>query len=51
MLICSELAHPLHGVLIKFLAFAAFVAAVAASRLLALHIERSDGLCGAPGSG
>ena len=41
VLIGSELAHPMHGVLIKFLAFAAFVAAVAASRLLALSVERS----------
>jgi uncharacterized membrane protein YoaK (UPF0700 family) len=36
VLIGSELAHPSHGVLIKFLAFPAFIAAVAASRLLAL---------------
>ena len=41
VLIGSELAHPLHGVLIKFLAFAAFVASVAASRLMALSVERS----------
>ena len=40
VLIGSELAHPIHGVLIKFLAFAAFVAAVAASRMLALSVER-----------
>lgn len=41
VLIGSELAQPMHGVLIKFLAFAAFVAAVAVSRLLALSVERS----------
>lgn len=41
VLIGSELVHPMHGVLIKFLAFAAFVVAVAASRLLALSVERS----------
>src|SRR5258708_3845144 len=44
VLIGSELAHPIHGVLIKFLAFAAFVVAVAASRLLALSVERSGQL-------
>jgi len=41
VLIGRELAQPTHGVLIKFLAFPAFVAAVAASRLLALSVERS----------
>ena len=41
VLIGSELAHPTHGVLIKFLAFPAFIAAVAASRLLALSVERN----------
>ena len=39
VLIGSELAHPTQGVLIKLLAFVAFVAAVAASRLLVLAIE------------
>lgn len=41
VLIGREVAHPLHGALINFLAFTAFVAAVAASRLLALSVERS----------
>lgn len=41
VLIGSELVHPMHGVLIKFLAFPAFIAAVVASRLLALSVERS----------
>jgi uncharacterized membrane protein YoaK (UPF0700 family) len=40
VLIGSELAHPTHGVLIKFLAFPAFIAAVAASRVLALGASR-----------
>src|SRR5438552_8312198 len=40
VLIGSELVHPSHGVLIKFLAFPAFIAAVAASRLLALSVDR-----------
>ncbi|HEX6704109.1 MAG TPA: YoaK family protein [Albitalea sp.] len=39
VLIGSEVAHPSHGVLIKLLAFAAFVVAVAVSRLLALSAE------------
>lgn len=42
VLIGSELVHPDHGVTIKFLAFPAFVAGVAASRLLALAVERRD---------
>ena len=44
ILIGSELVHPMHGVLIKFLAFPAFIAGVAAARMLALrmlHRERS----------
>src|SRR5262249_54081786 len=41
VLIGSEMVHPLHGVLIKFLAFPAFTAAVAGSRVLALWVERS----------
>ena len=40
VLIGSELAHPTHGVLIKFLAFPAFIAAVAMSRMLALYADR-----------
>jgi uncharacterized membrane protein YoaK (UPF0700 family) len=40
VLIGSELAHPTHGVLIKLLAFPAFIAAVTASRLLALSADR-----------
>ena len=40
VLIGSELAHPTDGVLLKLLAFPAFIAAVAASRLLALAAER-----------
>ena len=41
VLIGSELAHPTDGVALKLLAFPAFIAAVAASRLLALAVERS----------
>src|ERR1700739_141399 len=41
VLIGSELVHPMNGVTIKFLAFPAFVAAVAASRLLARAAERA----------
>ena len=41
VLIGSELAHPSHGVLIKFLAFPAFILAVAGARLLAVSFERS----------
>lgn len=44
VLIGSELAHPTHGVLLKLLAFPAFIAGVAAARLLALrmvHHERA----------
>ncbi len=41
VLIGSELAHPIHGVLIKFLAFPAFIAGVASARLLALRPQRS----------
>jgi uncharacterized membrane protein YoaK (UPF0700 family) len=40
VLIGSELAHPLHGVLIKFLAFPAFIVGVASARLLAVRTER-----------
>jgi uncharacterized membrane protein YoaK (UPF0700 family) len=40
VLIGSELAHPTDGVALKLLAFPAFIAAVAASRLLALAVER-----------
>ena len=40
VLIGSELAHPTDGVALKLLAFPAFIAAVAASRLLALAAER-----------
>src|ERR1700741_3298802 len=43
VLIGSELAQPSHGVLIKFLAFPAFIAAVVASRLLALSASRRGG--------
>jgi uncharacterized membrane protein YoaK (UPF0700 family) len=42
VLIGSELAHPIHGVLIKFLAFPAFIAGVAAARLLALRMARGE---------
>lgn len=37
VLIGSELARPSHGVVMKFLAFPAFIAAVAAARLIALR--------------
>jgi uncharacterized membrane protein YoaK (UPF0700 family) len=40
VLIGSELAHPTQGVLLKLLAFPAFIAAVAGSRMLALHAGR-----------
>jgi uncharacterized membrane protein YoaK (UPF0700 family) len=40
VLIGSELVHPTHGVLIKFLAFPAFVVAVAVARLFVLALER-----------
>ena len=40
VLIGSELVHPMQGVTIKLLAFPAFVTAVAASRLIALAVER-----------
>ena len=43
VLIGSELAHPSHGVLIKFLAFPGFIAAVVVSRLLALGASRRGG--------
>ncbi|MDM0112312.1 YoaK family protein [Variovorax sp. J22R133] len=43
VLIGSEMAQPTESVLIKLLAFAAFIAAVAASRLLALSVERRGG--------
>lgn len=39
VLIGSELVHPTHGVLIKFLAFPAFIAGVAGARLLGLTLE------------
>jgi uncharacterized membrane protein YoaK (UPF0700 family) len=42
VLIGSELAHPIHGVLIKFLAFPAFIAGVAAARALVLRMERRE---------
>ena len=42
VLIGSELAHPTHGVLLKLLAFPAFIAAVAAARLLALRMEHHE---------
>jgi uncharacterized membrane protein YoaK (UPF0700 family) len=48
VLIGSELAHPANGVLIKFLAFPAFIGAVALSRLLALAAERSGRAPGRP---
>lgn len=48
VLIGSELAHPVHGVLIKFLAFPSFIAAVAAARLLALTVQRSGRAAGRP---
>jgi uncharacterized membrane protein YoaK (UPF0700 family) len=41
VLIGSELANPAHGVLIKFLAFPAFVAAVALTRMTVIWRERS----------
>ena len=41
VLIGSELAFPTHGVLIKFLAFPAFIIAVAAARLIVIRAERS----------
>src|SRR5262245_47754555 len=41
VLIGSELVHPSQGVLLKFLAFPAFILAVAAARLLALASERA----------
>jgi uncharacterized membrane protein YoaK (UPF0700 family) len=40
VLIGSELVHPVNGVTIKFLAFPAFIAAVAVSRLIAQAAER-----------
>lgn len=39
VLIGSELAQPTHGVLLKFLAFPAFIAGVAVSRLMALRMQ------------
>lgn len=41
VLIGSELANPSHGVLIKFLAFPAFIVAVAAARLMVVRSEHS----------
>ncbi|MES2071406.1 MAG: YoaK family protein [Pseudomonadota bacterium] len=41
VLIGSELARPSHGVLIKFLAFPAFIGAVALTRMVVLWLERS----------
>ncbi|WP_394782273.1 YoaK family protein [Undibacterium sp.] len=41
VLIGSELARPSHGVLIKFLAFPAFVGAVALTRMIVIWLERA----------
>ncbi|MDB5989293.1 MAG: hypothetical protein JWQ10_696 [Herbaspirillum sp.] len=41
VLIGSELAHPSHGVLIRFLAFPAFIFAVALTRMVVIWLERS----------
>ena len=41
VLIGSELANPSHGVLIKFLAFPAFILSVVMTRLVVLALERS----------
>ena len=41
VLIGSELANPSHGVMIKLLAFLAFIAGVVMARFLVLHLERS----------
>jgi uncharacterized membrane protein YoaK (UPF0700 family) len=41
VLIGSELVNPTHGVLIKFLAFPAFILAVALTRMVAIWLERS----------
>src|SRR5450830_629429 len=41
VLIGSELARPSHGVLIKFLAFPAFILSVAFTRLMILWLERT----------
>lgn len=41
VLIGSELARPSHGVLIKFMAFPAFVGAVALTRMIMIWLERS----------
>ncbi|WP_374351386.1 YoaK family protein [Chitinimonas sp.] len=48
VLIGSELARPSHGVLIKLLAFPAFILAVAATRLLVLALERRQRAAKAP---
>src|SRR5258705_2846898 len=42
VLIGSELAQPTHGVLLKFLAFPAFIVGVAVSRLLALRMDHHE---------
>ena len=41
VLIGSELSNPSHGVLIKFLAFPAFILSVAFTRLMILWLERT----------
>jgi uncharacterized membrane protein YoaK (UPF0700 family) len=41
VLIGSELANPSHGVLMKFMAFPAFIAAVALTRMIVIWLERS----------
>ena len=43
VLIGSELAQPSHGVLIKFLAFPAFILAVALARTRVIILERERG--------
>ncbi len=42
VLIGSELANPSHGVLIKLLAFPAFIIGVIVARFLVIHAERSE---------
>ena len=42
ILIGSEFAQPMHGVLLKFLAFPAFIAGVATARLLALRMQHGE---------
>jgi uncharacterized membrane protein YoaK (UPF0700 family) len=41
VLIGSELAHPSHGVLLRFLAFPAFIFSVALTRMVVFSLERS----------